>query len=591
MHRKKTINYHTWHPLRIFLSYYKAHISLFLLDMSCAFAICLIDLSFPYLSRSAMNTLLPEGKYQTFFVLVAIFVLAYIGKGLLYYVVSYWGHSFGVFVEADMRRDLFTHIASLSFGFYDSNRTGVLMSRVTNDLFEVTELAHHGPEDLFISSVTLIGAFCIMCTIEWRLAVIVFSIVPFFVLFTVLLRRKMRRVNLAVKAETAEINATVESSISGMRTVKAFGNEQDEVSKFKGRNRKYISAKRRYYRVMALFQGGMEFSTSIMPVLVIGAGGFFIMRGTMDYADLIAFTLYVTTFVTPVKKLSNFIEQFMQGMAGFSRFLELMRTKPDLDDAPDAIEMDTPKGDILFDQVSFQYKDNQEVLNHINLHISPGETLALVGHSGGGKTTLCQLIPRFYDVSSGRVLIDGQDVRSVTQQSLRRNIGIVQQEVFLFADSILENIRYGRPDATDSEVVEAAKRAEIHGDILAMPDGYLTFVGERGVMLSGGQKQRISIARIFLKDPPILILDEATSALDSIAEAKIQASFDQLCEGRTSIVIAHRLSTIRGADRIAVVEGGQIIEEGTHQELLQLHGEYARLVQVQQTSDAGDQTL
>ena len=568
-------------PLKIFLSYYRPHIHLFVLDMVCALIICLIDLAFPYISRSALKTLLPQQEYRVFFLIIAFFAVAYIGKGLLYFVVSYWGHLFGVRVEADLRRDLYAHMESLSFSFFDQNRTGALMSRVTNDLFEITELAHHGPEDLFISTVTLVGAFCIMCSIEWRLAVITFAIVPFFILFTVYQRRKMRKANLKLKAQTAEINA-IESGISGMRTAKAFQNEETEKEKFGAMNQLFVQAKTVYYKTMATFQGGMEFSLSIMPVLVIGAGGYFIMKDVVSQADLVAFTLYVTTFTTPVKKLVNFVEQFMQGSAGFTRFLELMRLEPEIQDAPDAKDLGQVKGEVEFDHVSFRYNDKAEVLRNINLTIHAGEKFAFVGPSGGGKTTICQLIPRFYDVTKGRVKVDGQDVRQVTQASLRRQIGIVQQEVFLFADSIMENIRYGRPDATDEEVMLAARRAEIHEDILTMPNGYDSYVGERGVMLSGGQKQRISIARVFLKNPPIVILDEATSALDSVTETKIQASFDRLCEGRTSIIIAHRLSTIRNADRIAVIDREQILEQGSHQELMALHGEYAALVTAQQ---------
>lgn len=568
-------------PLKIFLSYYRPHIHLFVLDMVCALIICLIDLAFPYISRSALKTLLPQQEYRVFFLIIAFFAVAYIGKGLLYFVVSYWGHLFGVRVEADLRRDLYAHMESLSFSFFDQNRTGALMSRVTNDLFEITELAHHGPEDLFISTVTLVGAFCIS-SIEWRLAVITFAIVPFFILFTVYQRRKMRQANLKLKAQTAEINAAIESGISGMRTAKAFQNEETEKKKFGAMNQLFVQAKTVYYKTMATFQGGMEFSLSIMPVLVIGAGGYFIMKGVVSQADLVAFTLYVTTFTTPVKKLVNFVEQFMQGSAGFTRFLELMRLEPEIQDAPDAKDLGQVKGEVEFDHVSFRYNDKDEVLRNINLTIHAGEKFAFVGPSGGGKTTICQLIPRFYDVTKGRVKVDGQDVRQVTQASLRRQIGIVQQEVFLFADSIMENIRYGRPDATDEEVMLAARRAEIHEDILTMPNGYDSYVGERGVMLSGGQKQRISIARVFLKNPPIVILDEATSALDSVTETKIQASFDRLCEGRTSIIIAHRLSTIRNADRIAVIDREQILEQGSHQELMALHGEYAALVTAQQ---------
>lgn len=583
---KRTVAYYqTTRPLKIFLSYYRPHIHLFLLDMTCALIICLIDLAFPYASRWCLNNLLPDQAYRTFFLVIGIFAGAYVCKGLLYFVVSYWGHVFGVRVEADLRRDLYAHMESLSFSFFDKNRTGVLMSRVTNDLFEITELAHHGPEDLFISTVTLVGAFCVMCTIEWRLAVVSFAIVPFFVLFTIYQRRKMRRANLKLKAQTAEINAAIESGISGMRTAKAFQNEETEKAKFGAMNHLFVQAKSVYYKTMATFQGGMEFSLSIMPVLVIGAGGYFIMRGTVDYADLVAFTLYVTTFTTPVKKLVNFVEQFMQGSAGFHRFLELMRLEPEIQDAPDARDMGPVRGEVTFDHVSFHYGDKTEVLHEINLDIRAGEKFAFVGPSGGGKTTLCQLIPRFYDVSQGAVRIDGQDVRSVTQSSLRRQIGIVQQEVFLFADSVLENIRYGRPEATDEEVIQAARRAEIHEDILAMPQGYDTYVGERGVMLSGGQKQRISIARVFLKNPPIVILDEATSALDSVTEAKIQASFDRLCQGRTSIIIAHRLSTIRNADRIAVIDQERILEQGSHQELMAKNGAYAALVRAQEETE------
>jgi ATP-binding cassette subfamily B protein len=579
---KHGIDYKKSHPFRIFFSYYGPHKHLFILDMCCALVICLIDLAFPYFSRMALNQYLPSQEYWAFFSVIGFFAAAYVCKGLLYFVVSYWGHVFGVRVEADLRRDLYAHMESLSFSFYDKNRTGVLMSRVTNDLFEITELAHHGPEDLFISTVTLVGAFCIMCTIQWRLALISFAIVPFFVLFTVYQRRKMRRANLKLKAQTAEINAAIESGISGMRTAKAFQNEEAEKAKFGTMNGKFVQAKSVYYKTMATFQGGMEFSTSIMPVMVIGAGGYFIMRGSVDFADLVAFTLYITTFTTPVKKLVNFVEQFMQGSAGFTRFLELMRLDPEIQDAPDATDLKDGAGEVTFDHVAFRYNDKATVLQDIDLTIHAGEKFAFVGPSGGGKTTLCQLIPRFYDVTEGRVLVDGQDVRRVTQTSLRRQIGIVQQEVFLFAASVMENIRYGRPDATDEEVVWAAQQAEIHEDILAMPDGYDSYVGERGVMLSGGQKQRISIARVFLKNPPIVILDEATSALDSVTEAKIQASFDRLCQGRTSIIIAHRLSTIRNADRIAVIDRERVLEQGSHQELMALGGEYARLVEAQE---------
>ena len=570
--------------LRIFASYYKPHWKLFLLDMVCALLICIVDLLFPMVSREAMQNLLPNQLFATFFIVMAALALAYVLKGVFYFIVTYWGHLLGVRMEADIRRDLFSHMQDLSFSFYDKNRTGQLMSRVTGDLFEITELAHHGPEDLFISSVTILGAFCIMLTIQWQLALIVFAVIPIFILFTALTRKKMMKASIEVKAKLAGINGEVESSISGMRTAKAFANEQAESAKFNAANDQFRGAKRGYYKTMAFYQSGMEFFMGILSVLVIAFGGFLIMKGEMDFIDLTTFALYVTTFITPIRKLSAFVEQFMQGMAGFKRFTELMRVEPDIQDAPDARPLANVKGDILVDDVTFRYESSSEpVLEHITLHVSPGETVAVVGPSGGGKSTLCQLIPRFYDVTGGRVLVDGQDVRELKQHDLREQIGIVQQDVFLFAGTIYDNIRYGRPDATEAEIIEAAKRAEIYDDILEMPDGFQTQVGERGVMLSGGQKQRVSIARIFLKNPPILILDEATSALDTVTEARIQSAFDALAQGRTTLIIAHRLSTIRSAGRIVVIDGCGIAEEGTHEELMAKGGEYAKLYQTQKS--------
>ncbi|MEG1858033.1 MAG: ABC transporter ATP-binding protein [Pseudoflavonifractor sp.] len=568
--------------LRIFVSYYRPHIKLFLLDMICALGISLVDLTFPFISNLAMKTLLPQQMFTTFFVVIAALVGAYLLRSLLDFTVVYWGHLLGVGIEADIRRDLFAHMQDLSFSFYDKNRTGQLMSRVTGDLFEITELAHHGPEDLFISCVTIIGAFIIMLTIRWELALTVFAVIPIFVLFTVFQRRKLMGASLAVKQQMAGINGELESSISGMRTAKAFANEQTEIDKFAHSNNCFRTAKRRYYRAMATYFTGLDFALCAMPVIVIAMGGYLIMQGKMGYIELITFTLYVTTFITPLRKLSNFTELFMQGMAGFKRFVELMRTDPEIRDAADAREMGTVKGDILVDDVSFRYESGSEdVLSHVTLHVQPGETVAVVGPSGGGKSTLCQLIPRFYDVTGGRVLVDGQDVRGLTQHSLRANIGVVQQDVFLFAGTVYDNIRYGKPDATEAEIADAARRAEIYSDIVEMPDGFQTQVGERGVMLSGGQKQRISIARIFLKNPPILILDEATSALDSVTEARIQSAFDALAKGRTTLIIAHRLSTIRSASRILVIDGAGIREEGSHEELMAKGGEYAGLYNAQ----------
>ena len=567
----------------IFLSYYKPHLKLFILDMCCALGIALVDLAFPYVSRLSMQSLLPSGLFGTFFAVMGILLGAYALRAGMHFIVTYFGHMMGVLIEADIRRDLFQHMQDLSFSFYDKNRTGQLMSRATNDLFEITELAHHGPEDLFISLVTLIGAFCLMCTIQWRLALIVFAVVPVFVIFTVIQRRRMMKASVQVKQNMAGINGQLESSISGMRTAKAFANEDQENEKFRTSNDQFKGAKRGYSKAMAIYNAGLEFALPVMNVLTIAAGGYFIMKGQMDYIDLVTFALYISTFLTPVRKLAAFVEQFLNGMAGFKRFVELMRVQPEVADAPGAKVMPAAKGDIDIDDVSFSYDGGETVLDHISIHIPQGETVAVVGPSGGGKSTLCQLIPRFYDVTGGRIRVDGQDVRSVTQHSLRQNIGIVQQDVFLFAGTIFDNIRYGRPDATEAEIVEAAKRAEIYNDIMEMPDGFQTQVGERGVMLSGGQKQRISIARIFLKNPPILILDEATSALDSVTEARIQSAFDELAKGRTTLIIAHRLSTIRNAHRIIVVDDNRIVEEGTHEELLRSGGEYASLYNAQKS--------
>ena len=577
-----TLDFQRKKPLGIFLNYFRPHMGLFLLDMACALVIALIDLAFPYVSRLCMYDLIPENLYTAFFAVMGVMVAAYLLRSILQYVVCYWGHTFGVLVEADIRRDLFSHLQTLSFGFYDKNRTGHLMSRMTAELFDITELAHHGPEDIFISGVTIIGAIAVLFTVQWRLALVLLVIIPIALAVVTLNRRAMSRTSKKVKQTTAGINADIESSISGMRTAKAFSNEGEESQKFLGANERFKTSKRDYYKAMGRFLSSMEFFLCLLPVTVITVGGKLIMDGQMTYVDLITFSLYISTFINPLRKLSTLSEMLVNGFAGLGRFIEIMSIEPELKDKPDALELRNVQGRIDVEDVSFAYeRDDTEVLHHVTLHVQPGETIAIVGPSGGGKSTLCNLIPRFYDVGEGRITIDGHDVRDVTQQSLRRNIGVVQQDVFLFAASIMENIRYGRPGATTDEVMEAARRAEIYDDIMAMPDGFDTYVGERGALLSGGQKQRISIARIFLKDPPVLILDEATSALDSVTEAKIQRAFDELAKGRTTLIIAHRLSTVRSAHRILVVRDGVISEEGTHQELLAKDGDYAQLYRTQ----------
>ena len=568
-------------PFKIFISYITGHKDLFAIDMACAIIVSVIDMVFPYISRMSMNRLLPQGLFSTFFAVMGIMILAFIFRAVLYYVITVVGHRMGVLVESDMRRDIFTHMQDLSCSFYDKNRTGVLMSRITSDLFEITELAHHGPENVVICMLTIVGSIVMMFTIEWRLALVIAVILPLCLWFTLSQRKRMKEANVEVKRKTAEISAAIESSISGIRTAKAFANEQQESDKFDKANELFRGSKVEYYKTMGLYMSGMEFTTSIIQVIVIAVGGLLIMGGKMDYVDLVTFTLYVSAFISPVKKLAQFSEMYMQGSAGFSRFLEIMRTEPGIKDKPDAKEMGPVRGEIDYKDVSFDYGNGIPVLSHINLHINPGECLAVVGPSGGGKTTLCQLLPRFYDVCGGSVTVDGMDVRDVKQSSLRRNIGIIQQDVFMFAGTIRENIRYGRPDATDEEIIQAAVRAQIHNEIMEMPDGYDSYIGERGVMLSGGQKQRLSIARVFLKNPKILILDEATSALDTVTEQRIQAALDQLSQGRTTIIIAHRLSTIKNADVIAVVEGEHIVEMGSHHELMDKDGIYAALCRAQ----------
>ncbi|MGM9660125.1 MAG: ABC transporter ATP-binding protein [Faecousia sp.] len=576
-----TQDYQRKSPLAIFLGYFGNHKRLFAIDILCAVGIAAIDLTFPLVTRKALYDLLPNQLYRTFFLIMAAVAASYVLRTFLNYIVAYYGHTFGIRVEADIRKDLFAHMQELSFDYYDRNRTGKLMARLTSDLFELTELAHHGPEDLLTSTLTILGALVVMFSVRWELAIVVGLTIPVFLAVAMSMRKRMAKASAAAKEKTGHINQEIESSLSGVRTAKAFANEAAEIERFNAANEIYKTSKREFHKAMGMFHSSVEFFLCMLNVIVVGFGGYYVMRGEMDYRDLITFNLYIASFVNPMRKLCNFSELFANGFAGLNRFVEVMRTEPAIQDKPDARKLENVRGEIDVRDVSFAYDGDLAVLHHVTMQVRPGETIAIVGPSGGGKTTLCQLIPRFYDVTSGSISIDGLDIRDVTQQSLHENIGIVQQDVFLFADTVFENIRYGRPDATLHEVEEAAKQAEIYEDIVAMPQGFQTYVGERGTLLSGGQKQRIAIARIFLKNPPILILDEATSALDSVTEAKIQRAFDNLAKGRTTLIIAHRLSTIRSASRIVSISDGVITECGTHQQLLETDGIYSQLYKTQ----------
>ena len=576
-----TKDYQRKRPLMIFLSYFRNHLGLFALDVSCAMLIAAIDLAFPLITRTALYEWLPNGQYRFFFTIMIVVACCYGLRSFLQFVVAYYGHTFGIRVEADIRADLFRHMQELSFDFYDRNRTGQMMSRLTTDLFELTELAHHGPEDLLTSCITIVGALIVLFNIQWKLALVVALTIPLFLFVVMKMRKGMSEASKASKQKTGHINSEIETSLSGIRTAKAFANEDIENKRFTDANTIFKTAKREFHKAMGKFHCTMELFLSSLNVIVIGIGGWLIMRGELEYVDLLTFTLYIATFVNPMRKLAGFSEMFANGFAGLNRFVEIMRTDPALMDKENAPALTDVKGKIDVENVSFAYDGDLAVLRDVSLSVRPGETIAIVGPSGGGKSTLCQLIPRFYEVSEGSIKIDGFDVRDVTQRSIHENIGIVQQDVFLFADTILENIRYGKPGATMEEVIEAAKKAEIYDDILAMPNGFDTYVGERGALLSGGQKQRVSIARIFLKNPPILILDEATSALDSVTESKIQKAFDTLAQGRTTLIIAHRLSTIRAAERIVSIADGVITEVGTHDELMKTGGMYAQLYSTQ----------
>ena len=571
--------------IKRFLSYYKPHKKLFAMDMLASLLVSLIAVLYPMVTRTMLNDLIPNRNYRMIVIFGCGLLVLYFVRMLLNFFIQYQGHVMGLRMQAQMRSDLFNHLQKLPFSFYDKHETGKIMSRLTSDLFDVTELAHHGPENLIISGISVILSFVYLCTINVQLTLIVFACVPFLVVVSVLTRKQMSEAFRESKKSTAVINAALESSISGIRVTKAFTNSEKESEKFEKGNAQFREASRSAYKAMGKFHSSTTFITDVFNVVVLIAGGIFLYNGKINFADYSAFIVSINLFLGPINTLIRFMEQFQNGFAGFERFIEVLDMEPEKD-SPHAVEVDRLDGRIEFCDVTYGYNSTQDVLKRVNLTVEAGKTFALVGPSGGGKSTICHLIPHFYDVEQGKILIDGKEIGDLTLASLRRNIGIVQQDIYLFNASVRDNILYGRPDATDEEIVEAAKRANIHEYILSMEKGYDTVIGERGVRLSGGQKQRLCIARVFLKNPPILILDEATSALDNATEILIQQALDELCKGRTTLVVAHRLSTIKNADEIAVISDGEITEQGTHESLLEQNGMYAMLYHKQFREEA-----
>lgn len=568
-----------------FISYYKPHKVMFFFDMLASFLISAVGIIYPMLTNRLLKHYIPDKNFRMI-ITSGVFLLGlYFLRTLMRYFVQYYGHMIGTDMQAQMRRDLFAHLETLPFSFFDNHETGKIISRITNDLFDVAELAHHGPENIIISSLSIIGSFIYLCTINVPLTLIIFACVPVMFFVSKRCRKKMRAAFKERRATTAGINAAIESSVTGIRVTKAFVGTKREYEKFETNNRLFVEASRKSYSSMATFHSVTRFIVDFFNVVILIAGGIFTYSGKIDFADYTTFVISVNIFVNPVTTLIAFTEQFQNGVSGFERFIEIMDEEPEHENL-NAQDIGDVKGDIEFSHVSFSYNEaERRVLNDINLKIPHGEKIALVGHSGGGKTTICHLIPAFYRVSEGEILIDGKNINDITFSSLRKNIGIVQQDVFLFAGTVMENILYGRDGATEEEAIAAAKKAKIDDFINTLPNGYNTDIGERGIRLSGGQKQRLSIARIFLKDPAILILDEATSALDNTTEIYIQSALDELCKGRTTLIVAHRLSTVRNADEIAVIDGGRVAEKGTHKELLEKGGIYKELYSLQFRED------
>lgn len=562
--------------LKRFIRYYKPYKKLFILDLLAAFLVSACDLFYPMITRNIINDVIPNKQIKLLFVFAIVLTLIFLIKAGLNYFMQYWGHVVGVRMQADMRRDLFDKLQDMPNKYFDNNKTGVIMSRIINDLLDISELAHHGPEDLFISLVMLVGSFIILCTINVSLTIITFAIIPFLLFYTIHKRNKMKKAFKETRVKTGEVNATIENSISGVRVTKSFGNKVYEMEKFDKSNGIFKKAREHAYKAMAEYFSGMFFLVDMLELIVLIAAGYFTYLGKINVGDFAAYLLYIKMFLQPIRKLINFNEMFQNGMSGFERYEEIMNEENEKE-IPNAKDLKDVKGKITIKDVTFRYDNKESILENFNLDIEAGKMVALVGPSGGGKTTICNLIPRFYDYESGQIFIDDVDISTVTLKSLRENIGIVQQDVFLFTGTIKENIMYGNPNATDEEVIEAAKNACLHDFIMGLEDGYDTFIGERGVKLSGGQKQRISIARVFLKNPSILILDEATSALDNVTEYEIQKALEELSKDRTTLVVAHRLSTVKNSDEIVVLTDKGIEERGTHEELMKLGGVYSNL--------------
>lgn len=566
--------------LKRFLSYYKPHKLTFTLDMIASFLVAMLGIVYPIITRAMLNDFIPEKQYNMIIICGSALLALYFVKLLLNYFIQYEGHMVGVKMQAQMRSDMFNHLQTLPYKFYDNNETGKIMSRMTSDLNDISELAHHGPENILISGISIIVAFIYLMTINVYLTLIIFVCVPFLIIISFSVRKKMRDAFMESRKSIAQINASLESSISGIRVTKAFNNSETEKAKFEEGNASFVTSRKKSYHAMGIFHSTSTFVTEIFNVVVLIAGGLFLYAGSIELGDYATFIVSINVFLAPVRQLIMFMEQYQNGVTGFKRFIEIMDTESEKD-KDGAKDVGVLEGRIRFEKVTYGYGEEGDVLHDLSLEVEKGQMFALVGPSGGGKTTICHLIPHFYEVERGKIYVDDYELHDITAASLRQNIGIVQQDVHLFNTSIRDNILYGRPSATEEEVIAAAKRANIHDYVLSLEKGYDTVIGERGVKLSGGQKQRLSIARVFLKNPPILILDEATSALDNTTELLIQKSLDELCKGRTTIVVAHRLSTVKNADEIAVVSDGRIIEQGAHEELLDLNGEYSKLYKMQ----------